>query len=48
MRVVKWALLCKLKIVIELYKGWRRIRSWQAFWMVWCQTVMSMQMAEVR
>ena len=35
-----------LKIVIGLNRGWGRIWSWQAFWMVCCHTVLSMQMAE--
>ena len=49
MRVVKWELLCILKIVIGLKRGWGRTWSWQAFWMVCHHTVMSMQiMAEVR
>ena len=47
-RVVKWKLLCILKIVIGLNKGWGRTWSWQAFWIVCRHTVLSMQMAEVR
>jgi hypothetical protein len=35
-----------LKIVIGLNRGWGRIWSWQAFRMVCCHTVLSMQMAE--
>ena len=48
MRVVKWLLLCMLKMVIWLYRGWGRTWSWQVFWMVCLHTVMSMQRAEVR
>ena len=35
-----------LKMVIGLNSGWGRIWSWQAFRMVCCHTVLSMQMAE--
>jgi hypothetical protein len=46
MRVVKCALLCMLKIVIGLNRGWGRTWSWHTFWTVCRHTVMSMQMAE--
>ena len=48
MTVVKWALMCMFKIVIGLNRGCGKIWSWQAFRMVWCHTVMFMQITEVR
>ena len=48
MSVVKWASLCMLKTVIGLFRGWGKIWSWHAFWMVWCHAVVSMHMAEMR
>ncbi len=48
MRVVKWTLLCMLKIVTGLNRGCGKIWSWKAFRMVCRHTVLSMQMAEVR
>ena len=35
-----------LKMVIGLNRGWGRSWSWQAFRIVWCHTILSMQMAE--
>ena len=48
MRVVNWELLCILKMVVGLNRGWGKILSWQAFSMLCRHTVMSMQMTEVR
>jgi len=45
---------CEVSIVVYVKDGDRvklrvgRIRYWQAFWMVYRHTVLSMQMAEVR
>ena len=46
--VVKWALLCMLKMVIGVNKGSSTTWSRHAFWMVCRHTVLSMQIAEVR
>ena len=48
MRVVKWALLCMLKIEIELNRGCGKIWYLHVFRMVWCHTVLYIQMTEVR
>jgi hypothetical protein len=37
-----------LNIVMGLCRGWGRMCPWHAFMMVWCQTMKSLIMAEVR
>ena len=48
MRVVKYELLCMLKIVMRLCRGFGRTWSWHTFLIVCCQTELSLLMVDVR